>query len=331
MKIVRCFLLSLLVASCGLLAMDTEGLRIQLVMVPAALGGSDEGMAQGPEALRSISDGRGSNLMRALMTNARDVECDNTPDEVEHPYARNIEAILTQAKLVKDACAEVLSEGKLPIVVGGDCTAGIGLFAALIAARERVGSVSLGGYYGLNTPSTTPSGDMQGMLLGSAAGVCARAWYNTVDAETEELWGQLRNLVVDARAEDMVFAGVRNHGKLLLGLFELANDVVNRSEVAPGREHEFVDRANERLAACDSLFVVFDAETALEGSDLEGGLNDTVAMRIISGVADANEIGGVAFCGYNPDQAPEGMGDRVYNVLEHIVRQLDGQDEDDQG
>lgn len=86
---------------------------------------------------------------------------------------------------------------------------------------------------------------------------------------------------------------------------------------------DYAVRMNEALEPCEQTMLIFDAETALEGSALPGGLADVVAQRLLASLIDTKKVSGAVFVGYDSDRALEGMGRRVYQMLAHTVTQLD--------
>ena len=78
--------------------------------------------------------------------------------------------IVKHASLVSDAVCTAISDGKFPVVIGGDHTTAIGLYSGLARACGQVGVVYMDTHPDLNTPETTPSGNMHGMVLAGVLG-----------------------------------------------------------------------------------------------------------------------------------------------------------------
>jgi arginase len=98
-----------------------------------------------------------------------------TPFSVDRdqPRKRSLPAVAGVARQVADAVAEVAGPGRLPLVVGGDCTITLGAVAGLRREHADLGLVYIDGDADLGTPQTTDSGIFDSMgiahLLGAGA------------------------------------------------------------------------------------------------------------------------------------------------------------------
>jgi arginase len=79
---------------------------------------------------------------------------------------------------IKAACGEVarlvgraLDEGALPLVLGGDHSVALGTLGGLAQARGVGGVLWIDAHGDLNTPETSPSGNVHGMPLAAAVGL----------------------------------------------------------------------------------------------------------------------------------------------------------------
>src|SRR5215212_2329616 len=89
----------------------------------------------------------------------------------EHdPRARFLPAIRATCERIAELVGAALDEGRVPIVLGGDHSIALGTLGGL-AARRGPGAVLWFDAHGdLNTPETTPSGNVHGMPLAAALG-----------------------------------------------------------------------------------------------------------------------------------------------------------------
>ena len=73
---------------------------------------------------------------------------------------------------------EALEDGALPVVLGGDHSIAIGSVAGLAAYHrkrgQRVGIIWLDAHSDINTPSSSPSGNIHGMPLAALLGQGAK-------------------------------------------------------------------------------------------------------------------------------------------------------------
>lgn len=69
-------------------------------------------------------------------------------------------------KTVAEAQFAAASEGKFCLTVGGDHSIGIGTVAGILKARPNLGVVWVDAHADINTPATSPSGNIHGMPIG---------------------------------------------------------------------------------------------------------------------------------------------------------------------
>jgi len=88
----------------------------------------------------------------------------------DDPRARFLPEILATCERIAELVGQALDEGRIPIVLGGDHSIALGTLAGL-ASRHGPGAVLwLDAHCDLNTPETTPSGNVHGMPLAAALG-----------------------------------------------------------------------------------------------------------------------------------------------------------------
>jgi len=82
-----------------------------------------------------------------------------------HPRARFLPAIRATCERIAELVGAALDNGRIPIVLGGDHSVALGTLGGL-ASRRGPGAVLWFDAHGdLNTPETTPSGNVHGMPL----------------------------------------------------------------------------------------------------------------------------------------------------------------------
>lgn len=88
-----------------------------------------------------------------------------------HPTQRNLPAVVRVARAVADLVAEVVAQGSIPLVIGGDCTVTIGVVAGLQRRRPHIGLFYFDGDADLAAPETTNSGVLDAMGVAHLIGV----------------------------------------------------------------------------------------------------------------------------------------------------------------
>jgi len=148
---------------------------VGIIGVPLAYGASMVGVELGPAALRVAKLKR---RIADLGYSVRDLG--DLPIEPEEPSSKNdgklrhLREIRTACILLAQKVEEILAADELPLVLGGDHSIAIGSlsgFASYCHSRkEQPGLIWFDAHADMNTPDSTPSGNIHGMPLAVALG-----------------------------------------------------------------------------------------------------------------------------------------------------------------
>jgi arginase len=149
--------------------------KIRIIGVPMDLGASRRGVDMGPSALRVAG------LQSRLKQLGRQVEDEGNvmvPQAEEQPYgekkARYLDEIAQTCKGLADMVRKTLDEDVFPLVLGGDHSIAVGTVAGAAAhfhkSGKRIGVIWLDAHGDMNTPESSPSGNVHGMPLASVMG-----------------------------------------------------------------------------------------------------------------------------------------------------------------
>ena len=145
--------------------------RVDVIGVPMDLGADRRGVDMGPSAVRYAR--LRESLLAIGVRSALDHGNLNVPvPESAAPSASNAKYL----QIIRDVCDElaqlverVVREGGFPVVLGGDHSIAIGTLAGLRRARDRApGLIWVDAHGDINTPQTSPSGNVHGMPLAFA-------------------------------------------------------------------------------------------------------------------------------------------------------------------
>lgn len=150
--------------------------QIRIHGVPLDLGASRRGVDMGPSALRIA---RLAGRLRAVGHAVEDAGNLDIPDRDSLPGAP--ERALDLLPAIAQVCAELaghtaaaVRDGVIPVVLGGDHSLAAGSVAGVANAfaerGERIGLIWLDAHGDLNTPDTSPSGNVHGMPLAHLLG-----------------------------------------------------------------------------------------------------------------------------------------------------------------
>jgi len=147
---------------------------VSLIGAPTDVGAAERGASMGPEAMRVAG------IQRALEERGlRVADCGNLagPANPRQPAAdgyRNLAAVLAWNRLVHEAVYEELGAGRLPILLGGDHSLGIGSISAVARRCRQSGRklrvLWLDAHADFNTGELSPSGNLHGMPLACLCG-----------------------------------------------------------------------------------------------------------------------------------------------------------------
>jgi arginase len=146
-------------------------MRAAIIGAPLDLGAGRRGVDMGPSAIRYAG--------LAERLTSLGVDCIDRGNvtaavaeaaEPADPRARFLPEIRATCERIAALVGEALDDDRVPIVLGGDHSIALGTLGGL-AARHGPGAVLWFDAHGdLNTPETTPSGNVHGMPLAAALG-----------------------------------------------------------------------------------------------------------------------------------------------------------------
>jgi arginase len=212
------------------------------------------------------------------------------------PRARFLSEIRSTCERIARRVGDAVREGRVPIVLGGDHSIALGTLGGLAAAAGGPGSALWIDAHGdLNTPQTTPSGNVHGMPLAAAlghggAGFQSEAWpLPALDPARTTLIG-VRSLDDGERA--------------LLGELDLA--VHTMSEIDRRGIEPLVADALRRASGAAFVHVSLDMD-ALDpevapgvGTAVRGGLSYREAHLAMELVAESGLLGSFEIVEVNP-------------------------------
>ena len=266
--------------------------RVALIGAPLDLGSGRRGVDMGPSAIRYAE--LAEHLAAKLGVETEDLgnveapvaEAVDTQDDRAHYLPQILELCDKVAKLVEQA----RRRGELPIVLGGDHSVALGSLVGMAAVHGRGGVVWVDAHGDLNTPDTSPSGNVHGMVLAAALGIGGEAF-------RYDEW-----TLPAVEAGRIALVGVRSldHGERAL-LHELDARVFTMSEIDRRGIEACMREALEHAAGDSFVHVSFDMD-AIDpeyapgvGTPVRGGLSYReahLAMELVaeSGLVDSLDV-----------------------------------------
>ena len=148
---------------------------ISILGVPLGYGASMAGVDIGPAALRVARLNQRIARLGYSVHDLGDLRLERPktfPDEGEKlKYVREISSACEQLAAEVE---KILTDGELPLVLGGDHSIAIGSFAGVASyfkkREQTVGLIWFDAHADMNTPDSTPSGNIHGMPLATLFG-----------------------------------------------------------------------------------------------------------------------------------------------------------------
>jgi arginase len=149
--------------------------KIRIIGVPMDLGASRRGVDMGPSALRVA--GLQARL-KQLGRQVEDIGNVRVRQPEEQPYgeknAKYLDEISEACRDLADAVRKTLDDDMVPLILGGDHSIAVGTTAGATAhfkkESKRIGLIWLDAHGDMNTPESSPSGNVHGMPLASIMG-----------------------------------------------------------------------------------------------------------------------------------------------------------------
>ena len=156
--------------------------KIVLLGAPTSAAAMSVGHECAPAALRSAGL---TDRLRAAGYEVSDLGDDPPqlykPDD-ESPRARNLPRVIAALESLKPRVEQAVKSAALPIILSGDCSVALATVAGTRRYFRNVSMIYMDRDADLNTPATTPSGCVDGMVVSHLTGTGA--------AEMVRFWGE---------------------------------------------------------------------------------------------------------------------------------------------
>jgi arginase len=150
--------------------------RIRVIGVPLDMGASRRGVDMGPSAMRVAGlearlEALGHSVTDGGNIRVEIAETQSTGNE----NARYLEQIAETCSRTAEAVIKALEEGMTPLVLGGDHSLAAGSISGVAEFYRRkgqtIGVLWIDAHSDINTPETSPSGNVHGMPLAALLGL----------------------------------------------------------------------------------------------------------------------------------------------------------------
>ena len=272
-----------------------------LIGVPLDLGGNRRGVDMGPSAIRIATLAEQLGGLGVTVVDKGDIPTPLPETKgLGDPRKRYVKEIAKVCQRLFQTSLASLHEGALPIVLGGDHSLGAGSVAATaawMATRQRpLGVIWVDAHADINSPATSPSGNVHGMPLAALLGGAPH--------ELSRIGGDQPSI----RPEHTVLVGIRN-------LDDREKEIVKASGV-----HAFTMKDIDRLGIAEvmdralaaasegtgGVHVSFDLDVCDPaiapgvGTPVKGGLDYREAHFVMEAVAESGRLVALDLVEVNP-------------------------------
>lgn len=147
-------------------------LDIAIIGVPMDLGQARRGVDMGPSAIRYAGVVERLEAIGHEVTDEGDIQVRVAKgSEMMQTNLKNLNEVRIGNTKLADKVHEVVTQGKFPLILGGDHSIAIGTLAGISDRYENLGVIWYDAHADLNTDSTSPSGNIHGMPLAVSLGL----------------------------------------------------------------------------------------------------------------------------------------------------------------
>ncbi len=144
---------------------------LAIIGAPSSAGAFAPGQEQAPAALRRAGLIAGLCGLGRAARDRGDLPLYRWRPDRDHPSVQHAGVVTDIARHVADRVREAVAAGEMPIVLGGDCTVGVGTVAGHLDGRGDLGLLYFDMHADLNTPASAPPGALDWMGMAHLLGV----------------------------------------------------------------------------------------------------------------------------------------------------------------
>jgi arginase len=277
-------------------AAESSKREVAVIGAPLDLGQGRRGVDMGPSAIRYAGlEERLTSLGYTVRDHGNVETAVPEATDMADPRARFLPEIIETCERVAAKVLEEVEAGAVPLVLGGDHSVALGTLGGLAAAHGPGGVLWIDAHSDINTPETSPTGNVHGMPLSAALGLAG-------DGFESERWPLPAVL---ARRVALVGLRQADEGEKKL-LRDAGVRVFTMSEIDRIGIERAVHEALDRVSGPGFVHVSLDMD-ALDpelapgvGTPVRGGLTYREAHLLLELVAESELAGSFELVEVNP-------------------------------
>lgn len=271
--------------------------RVSIIGAPVWLGQSRYGTNLAPDTIRSagiiawleaagcdvIDEG---NISVSAAGRCRQAECN----------IKNSQSVIRASEELAGAVSRALADDRFPLILGGDHSIAIGSIAGAASHFRELGVIWFDAHADINTPETSPSGNIHGMPLAASLGLGYPG--------LAKVGGWLGKI----KPENLIYIGVRDIDKgeaELISQYGIRN--YSPTEIRSRGMAVIIKEALAELSSrCDAIHLSFDLdgidpmEAPGVGTPVKAGVSFEESLSALTLLADSGLITSAEFVELNP-------------------------------
>jgi arginase len=274
---------------------------VHVLGVPMDLGSGRRGVDMGPSAIRIAGLEDRLRELGHQVVDEGDLVIKNMEElKVGDVHARYLAEIARAAKLAAGKVERIMTKGHFPLVLGGDHSISVGTVSGIAAfcraRRKKLGLLWIDAHGDINTPETSPSGNIHGMPVASLLG------------EGPDTLTAIRGTAPKVNARNVALVGIRSldEGEKVR-LKRHGVQVHTMSDIDRSGIHRIMKKALARVTdGTDCVHVSFDLDAVDPtvapgvGTPVKGGLDYREAHLIMELLHDSGVMTSLEMVEVNP-------------------------------
>jgi arginase len=311
---------------------------IKLIKNRSDLGAGTRGSDLGVDAIEIAAINKNDDYFNRFPFEDIPTENETIYNKVNNSFAKRIGSVLRVCTRLCQSVASNLKDDRFPIVLSGDHSSGLGTISGVKTAypNKRVGVVWIDAHADVNSPFTSPTGNIHGMPLSAALNDDNLDFeINKIDEETASYWNQLKDIGIKGpkiRHEDIMYFGVRDTNLAEDTMME-KNQMKNYT-VSEMRHRGFdtcLKEATDKLNACDAIYISFDVDSMDSdliskgtGTPVPKGFDKEEVIKIIGAIIATDKVVCFEVVEVNPTLDNKGnlMAETAFDVIKATTNSI---------
>ena len=184
--------------------------KVSLIGAPVDLGSSELGVKSGPDSFRQLANEKVFSDSGIQFQDLGDIEVVKDKESLsKNPNLKNLSGIKKSCLKIKNLTQQAFNDKTIPLIIGGDHSVALGSISASLSNYDDLNLLWIDAHPDINTPQTSPSGNIHGMVTSTLLGEGDPSLTSLVDSKL--------------LAKNLYFLGVKDPDKSELEIIKKLN------------------------------------------------------------------------------------------------------------